>query len=39
MFSVHDQVEISGDTRYSSENALDLLVSYSYYNLSDNCHF
>jgi len=35
MFSVHDQVEINGDTRDSVENALDLWVSCSYCNLSD----
>jgi len=35
MFSVHDQVEISDDTRDNFETALDLCVSCSYYNLSD----
>ena len=35
MFSVHDQVEISGDTRDNLETALDLCVSCSYFNLSD----
>ena len=35
VFSVHDQVEISDDTRDNFETALDLCVSCSYYNLSD----
>jgi len=35
LFSVHDQGEISGDTRENFETALDLCVSCSYYNLSN----
>jgi len=35
MFSVHDHVETSDDTRNNFETALDLCVSCSYYNLSD----
>jgi len=35
IFSVHNEVEISGDTRDNLKNALDLWVSSGYYNLSD----
>ena len=35
IFSVHDQLKISDDTRDNVETALDLCVSCSYYNLSD----
>ena len=35
LFSVHDQGEISDDTRDNFETALDLCVSCSYYSLSD----
>ena len=35
LFSVHDQEEISDDTRDNFETALDLCVSCSYYSLSD----
>jgi len=34
-FSVHDQVEISDDTRDNFDTALDLCVSCSYYNSSN----